>query len=108
MTLPAVREHPCIQYPKGQTVSTTFDEPIAVTATDRVSMERRLDEAVAIAMNQAMHTGRRGILITRHSYDFFTVALSHDVPFGLTRERTAWSDDMKKPRIGARPKANTA
>lgn len=92
---------------EGTTVSTTFDQPIAVTATDRVSMERRLDDAVAMAMNQAMQPGRRGILVTRHSYDFFTVALSHDVPFGLTRERTAWSDDLKKPRIGPGPKANT-
>lgn len=65
---------------------TTIDLPIAVTAIDRASMERRLNEAVTAAMTRAMQEGRQGILVTQHDYDSFTVSLSDDVPFGLTRE----------------------
>lgn len=53
-------------------------------------MERRLDEAVAVAREQAMHARRQGILVTRHSHDSFTVSLSDAVPFGLTCERQDW------------------
>jgi hypothetical protein len=69
---------------------TTIDLPIAVTATDRASMERQLDEAVSVAIARAMHERRRGILVTRHDHDSFTVALSNAVPFGLTREYQDW------------------
>lgn len=37
-----------------------------------------------------MHKGRQGILVTRHAYGSFTVALSDIVPFGLTREHQEW------------------
>ncbi len=69
---------------------TTIDLPIAVTAIDRASMERRLNEAVTAAMTRAMQEGRQGILVTQHDYDSFTVSLSDDVPFGLTRELQEW------------------
>lgn len=66
------------------------DFSVAVTATDRASMERRLDEAVADAREQAMRDRRQGILVTRHSPGSFTVGLSDLVPFGLTRESHDW------------------
>lgn len=69
---------------------TTIGLPIPVTATDRASMERQLDEAVDVARTQAMHEGRKGILVTRHDYGFFTVTLSDAVPFGQTREHQDW------------------
>lgn len=68
---------------------TSIDLPIAVTVTDRASMERQLDEAVTAATARAMREGRKGILVTRHDYGLFTVALSDVVPFGLTRELQA-------------------
>jgi len=71
-------------------MTTTVDFPIAVVATDRASMERQLDEAVATALTQAMHEGGRGILVTQHDNDSFTVDLSDAVPFGLTREHKEW------------------
>jgi hypothetical protein len=49
-------------------MKTTIDLPIAVTATDRASMEHQLNEAVAAARTRAMLEGRRGILVTRHDY----------------------------------------
>ncbi|NHW49222.1 hypothetical protein HAV21_20395 [Paenarthrobacter sp. MSM-2-10-13] len=67
-----------------------MDLPITVIATDRAGMERGLDEAVAVARTRALHQGRQGILVTRHDYKSFTVALSDAVPFGLTREHQNW------------------
>lgn len=67
-----------------------IDVAIAVIATDRASMERQLDEAVAIARTGAMQDARQGILVTRHDFGSFTVALSDAVPFGLTREHQNW------------------
>jgi hypothetical protein len=34
-----------------------------------------------------MNEYRHGILVTRHSYTSYTVAVSRDVPFGETHER---------------------
>ncbi|SFU11556.1 hypothetical protein [Arthrobacter sp. ov118] len=67
-------------------MQTTIDLPIVVTATDRASMERQLDEAVGAALTHAMREGRQGILVTQHDHASFTVDLSDAVPFGLTRE----------------------
>ena len=71
-------------------MKTFADLPIVVTATSRASMESQLDEAVAVAKLKALPEGRRGILVTQHDGSSFTVDLSHDVPFGLTREHQAW------------------
>lgn len=71
-------------------MKTTISLPIAFTAVDRASMERQLDDAVAVARAQAAIEGRQGILVTRHDYSSFTVALSDAVPFGLTREHQDW------------------
>ncbi len=68
----------------------TTELTIAVIAADRASMERKLDEAVNVAMAKAMRDQRRGILVTRHDYKRFTVALTDAVPFGLTREHQVW------------------
>lgn len=69
---------------------TTHEFPIAVAASNRASMDRELDEAVTAAKTRAIRQGRQGILVTRHGYDSFTVALSDAVPFGLTREHQDW------------------
>lgn len=53
----------------------------------KTELYQRLDAAVAAARNEAS-AGRllHGVLVTRHDFDHFSVALSPDVPFGLTRE----------------------
>lgn len=71
-------------------MTTALDLTMAIVATDRDSRDRQLDAAVAVARTRAMREGRRGILVTRHAYDSFTVALSDDVPFGLTLEHQDW------------------
>ncbi|AOT02556.1 hypothetical protein [Arthrobacter sp. U41] len=70
--------------------TTTPDLTLTVTATDRASMDRELDEAVTAARERAMRERCRGILVTRHGPNCFTVELSETVPFGLTRERQEW------------------
>lgn len=60
---------------------------ITVNLSDRISMERRLDAAVAIARRRTMEEGRQGILVTRNGFGSFTVALSDAVPFGVTLEQ---------------------
>jgi hypothetical protein len=57
-----------------------------ITATDRDTMELELNAAVAIAQERAVVDGGKGILVTRHSLDSFSVTLSDKVPFGLTQE----------------------
>jgi hypothetical protein len=82
----AALERATSRHEKDRPLRTTIDLPIAVSVTDRASMERQLDEAVTIAKTRAVHEGRQGILVTRHDYNSFTVELSEAVPFGLTRE----------------------
>jgi hypothetical protein len=78
------------RFEKDRYMQTASDFHTAVTVTDRASMQRQLDEAVSAAKAQAMGEGSKGILVTRHGYGSFTVALSDAVPFGLTRELQAW------------------
>ncbi len=67
------------------TATTALD--LAVTATDRDSMDLQLEAAVTEVRERAIQEGRKGILITRHAPGSFTVALSDEVPYGLTQER---------------------
>jgi len=46
-----------------------------------------LNGAVNRAVTHAMQIGHHGVLVTQHSYTFYTVALSKDVPFGQTKEQ---------------------
>jgi hypothetical protein len=47
----------------------------------------RLDAAEKLARAQAFKEGSHGILVTRHGPTSFTVDLSPEVPYGITRER---------------------
>jgi hypothetical protein len=46
-----------------------------------------LDAAVELAQQRAMVEGKHGVLVTRHEPASFTVAVSVDVPYGITQER---------------------
>ncbi|HKU31320.1 MAG TPA: hypothetical protein VJQ60_12590 [Arthrobacter sp.] len=67
------------------------DVVLEVTVDDRSSLQLELDRAVEFALKHAFES-RRGVLVTRHGFTFYTVAVSQDVPFGETRERTVWRD----------------
>jgi hypothetical protein len=46
----------------------------------------KLNAAIAAARKISPGNGNRGILVTRHNFSHFSVALSPDVPFGLIVE----------------------
>jgi hypothetical protein len=58
-----------------------------VTADAPTLIGERLDAAEHLARQQALRKGTHGILVTRHGPATFTVALSADVPYGITMER---------------------
>jgi len=58
-----------------------------VTADAPQLIGERLDAAERLAWQQALREGAHGILVTRHGPTTFTVALSADVPYGVTLER---------------------
>jgi hypothetical protein len=64
----------------------TAIEAIEIYATSRQVLEERLETAVNHLQETAMLTGACGILVTRHNPGSYTVALSDQVPFGITRE----------------------
>lgn len=70
--------------------STTKPLALEITANDRASLEHDLNEAELLIRQEAMRSRNGGILITRLSRNRFTVALSDSVPFGMTRELSAW------------------
>ena len=55
------------------------------------SLETALNAAADLVMNAAIGEGRHGVLITRFGPACFTVAVSADVPYGLTRESEQWT-----------------
>lgn len=66
----------------------TAANQIEIIVTRRKHVDAMLDAAVHELQQLATHTARYGILITRYHPGHYTAALSDQVPFGLTRERT--------------------
>lgn len=58
-----------------------------VKVHDASVLDDYLNSAVDLARQHAAATGLCGILVTRHAYDTYTVAVSETVPFGETHER---------------------
>jgi hypothetical protein len=69
---------------------TTSELLFTVIVETRATMDRQLAEAEEAARAKALDYGSRGIVITRHNLNLFTVALSNEVPFGLTVEQQLW------------------
>ncbi|MGO4247634.1 hypothetical protein AB4Y87_10495 [Paenarthrobacter sp. RAF54_2] len=57
-----------------------------VTVTARRGLELQLNQAVGRAIEEALKSPEKGIRVTRHSHDRFTVELTAEVPFGITQE----------------------
>lgn len=61
-----------------------------VIADFRVEHKDELDEKLAAALtaahSDALSGEGLGVLVTRHDFDHFSVALSPNVPFGVIRE----------------------
>lgn len=58
-----------------------------VKVSDASRVDDYLNSAVDLARQYAATSALCGILVTRHSHDTYTVAVSESVPFGETRER---------------------
>lgn len=58
-----------------------------VKVRDASLLDDYLNSAVDLARQHAATKARCGILVTRHAYDTYTVAVSESVPFGETHER---------------------
>jgi hypothetical protein len=59
----------------------------------RIESRERLDEALTKAVESVKSAAidlKTGILVTRHSYDEFSVAPSDGVPFREIHERSDW------------------
>ncbi len=69
---------------------TREDTVLKITATDRASMDTKLAQAELALREEAIRTRRGGILITRETCSSFSLQISEQVPFGLTRERMSW------------------
>jgi hypothetical protein len=66
-------------------MSTSTDR-IDIEVTNRHHLDEELDAAVHRLQEVALLTGTHGILVTRLGPGRYTVALSDQVPFGMTRE----------------------
>lgn len=60
-----------------------------VEAHDPRLIEEELNAAEDATIQQAKEEGRYGVLVTRHGYTTFTVAVSAKVPYGQTMEEDA-------------------
>lgn len=68
---------------------TLLTRTLEVRVSDTAAMETELAAAIDAVQQAALAERRCGILITRHGTGQYTVSLSDDVPFGLTRELDA-------------------
>ncbi|WP_427132004.1 hypothetical protein [Pseudarthrobacter sp. S9] len=68
-------------------IKTRTDLVLEVHAENAAHLEEELDAAVRLARAKAMEERRHGILVTRLSPKLFTVAVSAEIPYGLTLER---------------------
>lgn len=63
------------------------DGVLEVTAHDAATLDQELTAAEEIVRGYAMQDGHHGVLVTQHGYTSYTVAVSREVPFGVTLER---------------------
>jgi hypothetical protein len=62
---------------------------LKVLVPERRFLEVMLDQAVA-EVRAASAAEHQGVVVTRHSFKEFTVAVSPEVPYGITLEVDAW------------------
>ncbi len=60
-----------------------------VAVREKHQDDAELNAAIGLAQQGAQIEGWMGVLVTRHSPGIYTVALSEDVPYGVTAEREA-------------------
>jgi hypothetical protein len=58
-----------------------------ITGESPTEIADSINTAVEMARDHSVSDGWKGILLTRHGPDMYTVNLSADVPYGVTVER---------------------
>ena len=65
-------------------------QPVTIVNADNpADLHEKLDAAVESALEIAIKQ-QHGILVTQHGFGSFTVAVSPEVPFGVTAEKQEW------------------
>mgnify|MGYP003575033031 CR=1 FL=1 len=68
-------------------MNTATDASVEVRVETAAQLEDRLNAAIQHLQPQAARSGH-GILVTRLNAGHFSISVSDEVPFGLTRERS--------------------
>lgn len=68
---------------------------LLVTGKEEMNLE--INRAVEAATGMAQIERHRGVLVTRHDFYRFTVALDSSVPFGLISESDQVDEDRARP-----------
>ena len=68
-------------------IAQSINYAVKVRITHRKELEAELDRAVEEAIQAALKYPDRGVMVTRHDHQTFTVELSHEVPHGTISER---------------------
>ncbi len=69
-----------------------------VEANHPSALDEELTKAADLACQHAMQEGQHGILVTRHGYTSYAVAISPDVPYRPTHERhEMMGSSIRKP-----------
>ncbi|MET4097054.1 hypothetical protein ABIB51_004010 [Arthrobacter sp. UYCu712] len=85
----------CVQRPdygrsRSKSPLIETDKPVPLSEADEPQLlEQNLNAAVDAALEHALKEGRHGILVTRHGHAPYTAAVSAEVPYGQTMERSA-------------------
>lgn len=67
-------------------IASPKEQELRVLVQSRQELDAALDQAVQQVRRTALASPPQGILVTRHAYSEFTVALSESVPYGEIRE----------------------
>ena len=60
---------------------------VEVRITDGNQLQNQLNEAIGNAIREGLMNPGRGVMVTRHDLQTFSVELTHDVPYGTISER---------------------
>jgi hypothetical protein len=72
---------------------------VEVRITDGRELETELDRAVEEAIQEALKNPGRGVMVTRHDHQTFTVELSQDIPHGTISERQRSDLKLRLPPL---------
>lgn len=66
---------------------------LEIRGDNPLQIREDINGAVESAIAHAVKVGHHGVLVTQHSYTYYTVTLSNDVPYGQIGERRLASAD---------------